>query len=179
MSSPQRKLSRGVAALLLVAVAAILFAGCGSSTSSSSTGAVTTATTSASTATASSTTTTATAPDVSTGAQGKAPANTSKASTGASSSGSAPPPAPSASGRLLRKFAGSGPERLGTVVVSVPSTLVWRADHPPIQIFTTSGFILVNGQAASGTIRLSRGTYRGVRVASREGWTIALRSQSG
>jgi len=179
MSSPQRKLSRGVAALLIVAVAAILFAGCGSSSSSSSAGGVTTATTSSSAATASSTATAATAPGVSSGARGKQPANTSKTSTGASSSGSVPPAAPSSSGRLLRKFAGNGPERLGTVVVSVPSTLVWRADHPPIQIFTSSGFILVNSQAASGTMRLSRGSYRGVRVASRAGWTIELRSQSG
>jgi hypothetical protein len=64
-------------------------------------------------------------------------------------------------------------------VVSVPTTLVWRVDHPPIQIFTSSGFMLVNSQAASGTIRVSRGTYHGVRVASGEGWTIELRSQSG
>jgi hypothetical protein len=164
---------------LLMAVVAILFAGCGSSSSAGSTEAVTTtSTTNANTATAPSTTTTATTPGVSTGTQAKPPADTSKASTGASNS-SVPPAAPSSGGRLLRKFAGSGPERLGTVVVSVPSTLVWRADHPPIQIFTSSGFILVNSHAASGTIQVSRGSYRGVRVASSEGWTIELRSQSG
>jgi hypothetical protein len=175
MSSPQRKLSREVAASLIVALAAVLLVGCGSSSSSSSTGA---STPSASGPTASSTAATATAPGVSTGAQGTQPAGTSKTSTGASSSGSVAPATPSSGGRLLRKFAGDGPERLGTVIVSVPSTLVWRADHPPIQIFTSSGFMLVNSQAASGAMRLSRGSYRGVRVASRAGWTIELRSQS-
>lgn len=82
------------------------------------------------------------------------------------------------SGRLLRRYAGNGNTQLGTIVVRSPSTLVWKAEHPPIQIFTAKGFILVNSTAPSGVTRLSRGTYRGVRVASHAGWSIELRSRS-
>lgn len=87
----------------------------------------------------------------------------------------APPPV---GGRLLRRFAGSGNTRLGTIVVSSPAVLVWRAQHPAIQIFTAKGFTLVSSHASSGSIQLSRGTYPGMRVASRARWSIELRARS-
>jgi hypothetical protein len=86
--------------------------------------------------------------------------------------------APTSSGRLLRRFAGSGNTRLGTIVVSSPEVLVWQARHPAIQIFAANGFMLVSSDAPKGSIHLSRGTYRGVRVASRAGWSLELRSRS-
>ena len=84
----------------------------------------------------------------------------------------------SPSGRLLRRFTGYGNSALGTIVVRSASVLIWNARHPAIQIFTSSGFMLVNSKATTGTVRLSRGTYRGVRVASDAGWSIELRSRS-
>jgi hypothetical protein len=55
---------------------------------------------------------------------------------------------------------------------------VWQAGRPPIQIFAANGFILVNSQASNGSIHLSRGTYRGVRVATHGSWTVELRARA-
>jgi hypothetical protein len=103
-----------------------------------------------------------------------APARSTKVPAPNSTQG-APPPV---GGRLLRRFAGSGNTRLGTIVVSSPAVLLWRAQHPAIQIFTAKGFMLVSSHASSGGIQLSRGTYPGMRVASRAGWSIELRTRS-
>jgi hypothetical protein len=67
---------------------------------------------------------------------------------------------------------------LGTIVVSVPSVLIWHAQRAPIQIFTSSGFLLVQSATANGNVRLAKGTYRGVRVASHAGWSIELRTRA-
>jgi len=64
------------------------------------------------------------------------------------------------------------------LVVSARTLLVWSADHPRIQIFTSKGFMLVNSSSPTGTVRLSRGTYRGVRVSSPARWSVELRSPS-
>jgi hypothetical protein len=53
--------------------------------------------------------------------------------------------------------------------------LAWSARHAGIQIFTSGGFILLKSASSKGAIRLSGGTYRGVRVASRAGWSIELK----
>ncbi len=79
-------------------------------------------------------------------------------------------------GHLLRSYSGAGNTRLGTIVVRSPSVLVWSAHHPPIQIFTSRGFMLVDSEEPNGVIQLSRGTYRTVHVASRADWSIELRS---
>jgi hypothetical protein len=99
-------------------------------------------------------------------------------STGAPAPGSTAALSPSPGGRLLRRYAGHGNARLGTIVVRSPGVLLWSARHRGIQIFTSNGFILVKSGAPSGAIRLSAGTYRGVRVASTAGWSIELRSRS-
>lgn len=104
----------------------------------------------------------------------RASATARKASAPASTHRAAPP----SGERLLRRFAGSGDTRLGTVVVRSAEELVWQAGHAPIQIFAANGFMLVNSQAPHGSIRLSRGTYRGVRVATHARWSIELRSRS-
>jgi hypothetical protein len=53
---------------------------------------------------------------------------------------------------------------------------VWKARRPGIQIFTSNGFMLVNSRSLTGAVRLSRGTYRGVRVSSAAHWSVELRS---
>lgn len=79
---------------------------------------------------------------------------------------------------VLRRFAGSGNTQLGTIVVRSPQVLEWRTARAPIQIFAANGFMLVNSPAPSGSIHLSRGTYRSVRVATHASWSIELRSRS-
>jgi hypothetical protein len=170
MSSHPGRLPRSAGLALTAALAIIVTAGCGSSSQSSAT-AGSTATTS--------TTAGATAPPAPSGASTGTTAQTPTTATGASSSSSSPAAAPPPSGRLLRRFTGTGNGRLGTIVVGAPSTLVWRAGHPGIQIFTSSGFMLVNSQAPTGFIHLAHGTYRGARVASGGGWVIELRSAPG
>jgi hypothetical protein len=85
---------------------------------------------------------------------------------------------PSPGGRLLRRFAGSGNRSLGTIVARSPTVLEWNVLRRPIQIFAMRGFMLVSSKAAHGTILLSPGTYRDVRVASAAAWSIELRSRS-
>jgi hypothetical protein len=158
-----------LAALLVVAVGV----GCGES-SSSSTGALTRTTAASSSATAT------------TRAAGGA-TGTSKTGSDAQSASSAAKTTAHASvphvthvvgGRVLRGFSGVGDTRLGTIAVSSPEVLVWTARRGGIQIFTSSGFILVTSHAADGSVRLSRGAYRGARVATHAGWTIELRAAS-
>jgi hypothetical protein len=167
MSSHPRALRNTAGLALTAALALIVAAGCGSSSQSSAT-AGSTATTSK--------TAGASAPSAASGASTGTPARTPTTSTGASPRSSTPAAAPAPGGRLLRRFTGSGNGRLGTIVVGAPSTLEWHAGHPGIQIFTSSGFVLVNSQAPTGFIRLAHGTYRGVRVASGAGWVIELRA---
>jgi hypothetical protein len=61
--------------------------------------------------------------------------------------------------------------------VSSSQMLVWSAQHPPIQIFTSHGFIVVSSHAPSGSVLLSRGSYPGMHVASHGSWTIELRTR--
>ena len=153
-------------------LAVVALAGCGSS-SSAGTASQTTA---ASTTSASTTSASTTSPS-STGASNtasKAAHGSAKTSTIATTEAAKP----QVGGRLLRQFTGSGNTRLGTVVVSSPQVLVWSAQHPPIQIFTAHGFMVVSSHAPSGSVQLSQGTYQGLRVATHGSWSIELRSRS-
>jgi hypothetical protein len=173
-----------VAAVLVALFAVALLAGCGGGGGSSGT-TDTVVVTSGGTHTAKpakspSSTTHTTQTTQTTSTPGNIPTT---ASTTPSPTGSAPSSTKAASaappgGRLLRRYAGNGNTQLGTIVVSVPSTLTWKAQHSPIQVFTSKGFILVNSTAPSGVTRLSRGTYRNMRVASRAGWSLELRASS-
>jgi len=149
-----------------------ILASCGGSSHTTSTAGSQTATAPASSATGTSATAT-TATSAKTPAS--PPAGTASTATGAAST---PGASPSPEGRLLRRFAGSGNGRLGTLVVSGRTLLVWNAHRPRIQIFTSKGFMLVNSPSQTGTVRLSRGTYRGVRVSSPAQWSVELRSPS-
>lgn len=159
--------------------AAALLAGCGGGGSSGTTETVVVTSGGAHTANPAKSPSSTTHTVQTTSTAGKIPTT---ASTTPSPGGPTPSPTKVASaapnGRLLRRYAGNGNTQLGTIVVRSPSTLVWKAQHPPIQIFTTKGFILVNSTAPTGVTRLSAGTYRRMRVASHAGWSIELRSRS-
>jgi hypothetical protein len=172
MSSSSRRLFGRAGAVVGVLLAITVPAGCGSSSQTSSTAASQNATVAAGA-------TGASASGASKGASGKTSAAHAAPTTATSKgAGSTPAPgAPATGGRLLRRFAGEGNGRLGTIVVSARSLLVWDAHHPGIQIFTSAGFMLVNSHSLTGTVRLSRGTYRGVRVSSAGHWLVELRSQ--
>jgi hypothetical protein len=110
-------------------------------------------------------------------AHAKASASKPAASKPAASNSTVQAPAP-VGGRLLRRFTGAGATRLGTIVASSSQVLVWKTQHPAIQIFTANRFLLVSSHASSGSVVLRRGKYTSVRVASRSGWTIELRARS-
>jgi hypothetical protein len=172
LSSPSRRLFGRAGAVVGALLAIAVPVGCGSGSHTTSTATSHNATVPAANATG------ASASGTSAGTSGKTSA-AHAAPTTATSAGAASTPAPAApstSGRLLRRFAGEGNGRLGTIVVSARSLLVWNAHHAGIQIFTSTGFMLVNSRSVTGTVRLSRGTYHGVRVSSAGRWLVELRS---
>ncbi len=169
---------RAVAAAALLAAA--LLTGCGEgggSAASTRAGATAAAAGSTSTNTVSRSSTGA-SKAASTARPGPSSAKASKAAganqTAANPTARTPPPG----GSVLRRFAGSGNTRLGTIAVGSTEVLVWKAQHPSIQIFTARGFMLVSSGAPSGSVQLRRGAYQGVRVATHAGWTIELRARS-
>ncbi len=173
MSSPDLGLPNRAGALLSVLIAVTILAGCGSSSHTSSTAGTTTAAASVTSAAGGSSAKTAT------GASGTpASAAAHPSTSGASAPSSVQPASPSLGGHLLRRFAGSGNALLGTMVAPAGSRLLWSVHHSGVQIFTSNGFMLVNSHAPSGAVRLSRGTYRSVRVATTGPWSIELRSAS-
>ena len=173
MSSPVRRLCNRVGVVLGLLLAVSVPVSCGGSSQSATTAASQNGANPAKSATATS----------ATGAPASASGSTSSTPTAQSTSGgtaSTPPhpasPSPSPGGRLLRRFTGYGNGRLGTIAVHASSLLSWRATQPHIQIFTANGFMLVNSRSTTGTVRVSRGTYRGVRVSSAARWSVELRA---
>jgi hypothetical protein len=173
MSSPHLRLPNRAAALLGALIAVTIVAGCGGSSNTGSTAGSTTAAAAVTSTSGKSTTTTAAGAS---GTATSAPAH--PAATGASAPTSVQPGSPSPGGRLLRRFTGSGNGRLGTIVAPAGSRLLWSVHHAGVQIFTSNGFMLVNSHFPAGAVRLSRGTYRGVRVSTAGSWVIVLRSAS-
>jgi hypothetical protein len=173
MSSPRRRPYSRAGAVLGAALAVTVAAGCGGAGHTGSSVASQTTAASATAASGASTTDTSTAPSVKT--SGAQPTPTTATPSGAASTPGQPAP-PSPGGQVLRRFAGYGNGRLGTLVVHARSVLVWNARHPGIQIFTSNGFMLVNSRSPTGAVRLSRGTYRRVRVSSAAHWSVELRS---
>jgi hypothetical protein len=172
MSSPSRRLFSRAGAVLGALLAITIPASCGGSVKTTSTAGPQNTTAPAASATgAAATGTTATS------AKTPAPPHAATAPT-TTSAASTPTASPSPEARLLRRFTGTGNGRLGTVVLSGRTLLVWNAGQPRIQIFTSTGFMLVNSYSQTGTVRLSRGTYRGVRVSSPAHWSVELRSPS-
>lgn len=147
----------------------IVAAGCGGSNHTASTGGSASATAPSTSAAASAT---GTAAKTTSAAQATRTAGTPSSAAPTTVHAAAPSP----SGHLLRRFTGYGNGRLGTLVVHARSRLLWNAQHAGIQIFTSNGFQLVDTRSLTGAIRLSRGTYRAVRVSSAAGWSVELRS---
>jgi hypothetical protein len=171
-----------IVVVLIALFAVALLAGCGGSSSGTTATVVVTSGAAHATSPANSPAGSTTQTTPATGAAGKIPttASTRPSSTATPSpAGSAPGSTKATSttasnAHLLRRYAGNGNTQLGTIVLRTPSTLVWKAQRAPIQVFTAKGFILVNSTAPSGVTRLSQGTYRGVRVASHAGWSLEL-----
>jgi hypothetical protein len=176
MSSWRDRHLGGVGVVSIVALLGVtLLAGCGggSSPAGSAGSNQTTAPSGGSTSTVAGTSA-GTSNTASTAHPAHAPVQSTKAPAPNSTQGAAP----RVGGRVLRRFSGSGNTRLGTIVLSSPAVLVWSAQHPAIQIFTAKSFMLVSSHAFSGRLQLSRGTYPGIRVASRARWSIELRARS-
>ncbi len=137
----------------------------------------TTAATSSATAPASTPTATS-----SNGARPGTPAGTSSARhtphaspPATSTSPSAPRPAPpSPAVEPGRRYAGHGNRAIGTLALKSAVRLTWNAAKPKIQLFTSAGFMLVNSTKPTGSVNLTKGTYRGVRVASTGAWSLLV-----
>ncbi|MFL5862963.1 MAG: hypothetical protein ACJ780_19675 [Solirubrobacteraceae bacterium] len=86
-------------------------------------------------------------------------------------------PAVPQGGRTIRTFAGNGNGRIGSVSERATTVLQWHAPGHGIQIFTSRGAVLVNSATGTGSVRLPRGEYADLRVASRGSWVIRLRAQ--
>jgi hypothetical protein len=79
-------------------------------------------------------------------------------------------------GRVIRSFSGTGNRRIGSLSEKTAIVLQWRTAGRAIQLFTVHGFVLVDSHAATGRVRLARGGYPALRVATRGSWTVQLRA---
>jgi hypothetical protein len=78
-----------------------------------------------------------------------------------------------------RRFAGTGPGRLGTITVREPTTLRWTARTGARVSFTVNGQphqIAARGE--SGQIALPPDTYRNVRIITKGRWSFQLRTSA-
>jgi hypothetical protein len=80
-------------------------------------------------------------------------------------------PQPVATNRVIT---GTGNAGIGTVAEGSSVLLTWTASKGPIQIFTSQGNLLLSSGARHGSIRLAKGQYQGLRVASPGAWTLRL-----
>jgi hypothetical protein len=76
---------------------------------------------------------------------------------------------------VTRTFSGTGAKRIGTLRLKRSAVLRWKTSGGVFQISVSSRFLLVNTRARSGRVRVYRGVYRGVRVASSGHWKITIR----
>jgi len=149
-------------------LAALTIASCGSEHKQPTTSTTTTTPATAPASTSRAHTTSTTAPK-SGASHTAAPAATS------SSPAASAPSSPSGQVATGRSYTGRGNRAIGTITLRSPVTLTWSTTKPKIQVFTSLGFVLVNSHKTTGSIKLSKGTYRGVRVASPGTWTVLLR----
>ena len=85
------------------------------------------------------------------------------------------PPVISA-GAVTRSLSGTGDRAIGALSEKSTVVLEWSTTTPPIQVFAPHGFLLVNSNFATGRVRLARGEYKGLRVATKGHWTIQVRA---
>jgi hypothetical protein len=72
-------------------------------------------------------------------------------------------------------YSGKGARKLGTIKMRGRATLRWRSSGKFFQLSARRGFLLVNAHRKSGRVRLGKGVYRGMRVATGGSWTITIR----
>jgi hypothetical protein len=77
---------------------------------------------------------------------------------------------------VIRSFSGTGNRRIGSLSEKTAIVLQWRTAGRAIQLFTVHGFVSVDSHAATGRVRLARGGYPALRVATRGSWTVRLRA---
>lgn len=75
-----------------------------------------------------------------------------------------------------KTFSGTGNKKLGTLRLRRSAVLTWRTRGRLFQVFEQHGFLLVDTRARRGHVRIHRGVYRRVRVATRGRWRIIIRS---
>ena len=81
-----------------------------------------------------------------------------------------------ASGPLVRMFSGARSQAIGSLSAKRSLVIRWNVAKPPIQIYTSRGNLLLSSDRRSGTIRLGRGEYRKLRIATNGHWTVQLRA---
>lgn len=78
-------------------------------------------------------------------------------------------------GRVIATLRGSGDRLLGSLSETQTVVLQWHVTGPSVQLLTGS-FLLVDSEAHSGRVRLARGTYPHLRIATARGWTLQVRA---
>jgi hypothetical protein len=81
-----------------------------------------------------------------------------------------------ATGPLVRMFSGDRSQAIGSLSEKRPLVIRWNVAKPPIQIYTLKGNLLLSSDRRSGAIRLRRGEYRKLRIATNGHWTVQLRA---
>jgi hypothetical protein len=81
-----------------------------------------------------------------------------------------------AAGPLVRMFTGARSQAIGSLSEKRSLVIRWTVAKPPIQIYTSKGNLLLSSDRRSGAIRLGRGEYRKLRIATNGHWTIQLRA---
>jgi hypothetical protein len=81
-----------------------------------------------------------------------------------------------AAGPLVRGFSGMRNQGIGSLSEKTSLVVAWKVTKPPIQIFTSHGSLLLSSDRRSGRIRLARGDYPGLHIATKGHWTVQLRA---
>jgi hypothetical protein len=87
-----------------------------------------------------------------------------------------PVPVSFAAGRVLRSFSGGGGRTLGSLSVKTPVVLRWHTSGHGVQLVVGSGFLLLNSPASAGRIKLPRGAYPRLRIATVGAWHVDVRA---
>ena len=81
-------------------------------------------------------------------------------------------------GALIGTRTGTGNQAIGTLIESSEVVLRWSTTKPPLQIFDSRGFLVVDSQSATGSVRLARGSYKGLRIATKGHWTVQVHASA-
>jgi hypothetical protein len=81
-----------------------------------------------------------------------------------------------ATGPVVRMFSGARSQAIGSLSAKRSLVIHWNVAKPPIQIYTSRGNLLLSSDRRSGAIRLGRGEYRRLRIATNGHWTVQLRA---